>query len=296
MSDDTDKKRLHKVAKALIDELHQVTRGTRANICKRLSVERSDTYGWLVVLGRLNHSSSRVELWLDRYTRAKERHFWFGFYSRKSTNIEQIIRHVPEYLKPKLKLSENEVEKKVDHNWQLKLQLKRKGFNRPIREQYSKSSYFYYGQFCSNSPLSNDSTRIVVRRAAAFLEEVLRAQPRTEKNDQDRNVYPRLENRKMVRLHMSRERSSALAEYCKSRDGYRCQVCKMKFEEVYGAIGANFAEAHHLVPLSHIKKKVSSLPDDLITVCSNCHRMLHQLDGKRDDIKNLRKRLHRQRK
>jgi 5-methylcytosine-specific restriction endonuclease McrA len=289
MNDIADKKRLRWAANALIEELRQSIRGTQARINQRFTVEPSETYGWLVVLGRLKNSSSRLELWLDRYTKSKERHFWFGFYSRKSENIRGLIRHSPEYLRPKLVLSKSNVEISDRHNWQLKQQLNRKEFNRPVYERYSTSHYYYYGQFDSSSMVSSDSARLVVRRAAAFLEEVLRAQPRTEKNDQDRNVYPRLENRKVVRLHISRERSSALAEYCKSRDRYRCQVCKMTFEDIYGSIGADFAEAHHLVPLSRLKKRTMSSPDDLITVCSNCHRMLHKLDGKRDDINKLKK-------
>jgi predicted HNH restriction endonuclease len=63
----------------------------------------------------------------------------------------------------------------------------------------------------------------------------------------------------------------------------------MRFEKVYGKeLGRDFAEAHHLVPLHKLKGVVKTSLDDLRTVCANCHRMLHRMDGKREDITKLR--------
>ena len=44
------------------------------------------------------------------------------------------------------------------------------------------------------------------------------------------------------------------------------------------AIGADFIEAHHLVPLSHIKpgEERAYVADDFAVLCSNCHRMIHR--------------------
>jgi predicted HNH restriction endonuclease len=100
----------------------------------------------------------------------------------------------------------------------------------------------------------------------------------------EEEVYPRTENRQMVRRHLTRERSIAVATECKIRDGYRCRVCSMTFTEVYGKIGHGFAEAHHIVPLHQLPTLVRSTPEDLVTVCSNCHRMLHKMSGKKEDI------------
>jgi predicted HNH restriction endonuclease len=57
---------------------------------------------------------------------------------------------------------------------------------------------------------------------------------------------------------------------------------------MYGKLGRTFAEAHHRVPLSQLKGKVLTELKDLVTVCSNCHRMLHRMDGKTNDLKKLR--------
>jgi 5-methylcytosine-specific restriction protein A len=70
-------------------------------------------------------------------------------------------------------------------------------------------------------------------------------------------------------------RNSKLAQDCKKCDGYRCQICGFHFGERYGPLGLHFAEAHHIVPPS---RKARSVPlDELITVCANCHRMLHKM-------------------
>jgi hypothetical protein len=64
----------------------------------------------------------------------------------------------------------------------------------------------------------------------------------------------------------------------------------MKFEKIFGEkIGKRFAEAHHLVPLSKLKHEIKTHLEDLITVCANCHRMLHKMNSERDDVQKLKR-------
>lgn len=74
----------------------------------------------------------------------------------------------------------------------------------------------------------------------------------------------------------------------KIHDDYQCQVCGLRFVDVYGKLGEGFAEAHHRVPLHRLKGVVKTRMEDLATVCANCHRMLHKMDGKRGDVDKLR--------
>src|SRR5690606_5905104 len=101
--------------------------------------------------------------------------------------------------------------------------------------------------------------------------------------------FSRVENRILVTIHKRRERSSALARLAKIRDEYTRQICEYNFNATYGKHGVGFAEAHHIVSLSSLIKEVKNTPDDLITVCANCHRMLHRMDGKANDYKKLQK-------
>ena len=51
---------------------------------------------------------------------------------------------------------------------------------------------------------------------------------------------------------------------------------------MYGYIGENYIEVHHKKPLFSLDEEMIPNPEtDMITICSNCHRMIHR---KKDDI------------
>jgi len=112
--------------------------------------------------------------------------------------------------------------------------------------------------------------------------------PNATPEREEHEVYPQFENRKLVVSHLQRERSSYLATERKIYDDYECQVCGLSFEEAYGTLGEGFAEAHHRVPLHRLKGRTRTRLDDLSTVCANCHRMLHKMKGRRDDVERLK--------
>ena len=73
------------------------------------------------------------------------------------------------------------------------------------------------------------------------------------------------------------ERNSKAREQCITKHGAHCCVCGFDFEEVYGDIGREFIEVHHLTPISQIGKDHRVNPEeDLCPVCPNCHAMLHK--------------------
>jgi len=225
---------------------------------------------------------------LDRYARRNDRHFWFGFYSPEKSRIDYLIANSPTYLRPKREFSWSDIEQIKTSVWLLTKPLKWGDFGRSLFEQY-KPRYFYFGIYNRLSISNGDDIRLLARRAAAFFEDVVRSLPHMKAADQIQEVFPQFENRSVVRKHIYRERRSALAEACKIRDKYRCRVCGTKFEEAYGQLGRLFAEAHHIVPLSKLKGQVERTPDDLVTVCANCHRMLHRMEGTEDDLPRLRR-------
>ena len=98
--------------------------------------------------------------------------------------------------------------------------------------------------------------------------------------------------RKLVRLHEAWERSPGIALDAKMRDGFSCKICGFNFTATYGALGRGFAEAHHKKPLKVFRsKKVRRSAEDLLTVCANCHRMLHRLPGTSSDVASLKRTL-----
>lgn len=61
--------------------------------------------------------------------------------------------------------------------------------------------------------------------------------------------------------------------------GYRCQVCNIDMEEVYGEPGKGFIHMHHLTPLHTVAEHYQLNPlTDLVPVCPNCHSMIHRKD------------------
>ena len=54
-----------------------------------------------------------------------------------------------------------------------------------------------------------------------------------------------------------------------------CEVCGFDFKERYGELGEGFAECHHTMPVSKLKKQQKTKLSDLSILCANCHRMIH---------------------
>ncbi|MGY2264541.1 HNH endonuclease [Pseudomonas sp. SDT2931_S440] len=83
-------------------------------------------------------------------------------------------------------------------------------------------------------------------------------------------------------LHFLRERNTELVRQAKllalkTYGRLICECCGMDFQSVYGRIGADFIEAHHIKPISTLHEDGENTQvEDLAMVCSNCHRMLHR--------------------
>jgi len=96
--------------------------------------------------------------------------------------------------------------------------------------------------------------------------------------EDDETSFP--EGREVYRLHRMRERNEKVVNLAKKRrlktdPLLHCEVCGFSFFQVYGELGKNFIEAHHSVPLSMVGDRETKI-DDIVLVCSNCHKMLHR--------------------
>lgn len=102
----------------------------------------------------------------------------------------------------------------------------------------------------------------------------------TTLEDENANVYP--EGRINYAIHKERERNQTLVKEVKKisreQNGGRliCQTCGFDFYEFYGERGRDYAEAHHILPVSQMEANHETRIEDMIIVCSNCHRMLHR--------------------
>lgn len=92
-----------------------------------------------------------------------------------------------------------------------------------------------------------------------------------------------IEGNSVLAQHMRYERNSSFIKKIKEQaiaanKMLNCQICGFSFFENYGEIGEGFIEAHHKKSLSKMMGETKTKKDDIVLVCSNCHRMLHRGD------------------
>lgn len=103
---------------------------------------------------------------------------------------------------------------------------------------------------------------------------------------QDDEYYTKtLEGQKLEIYSTKYERNSKLRQKAIEIHGTECQACGFSFEKVYGELGAEYIEVHHIKPISEGPREVNP-QTDLVCLCSNCHRMIHR---KRNDVLSIEK-------
>lgn len=89
-----------------------------------------------------------------------------------------------------------------------------------------------------------------------------------------------IEGESVLAKHICYERNSSFIKKIKEKalsenSMLNCQVCGFSFIEKYGELGEGFIEAHHKNALYERDGESRTKKEDIILVCSNCHRMLH---------------------
>jgi predicted HNH restriction endonuclease len=137
-----------------------------------------------------------------------------------------------------------------------------------IREAHSTGAIDFLSEFL-HKPVSNPSyqkkaslTKAMLRKRKRFLAQEGKLKKFTlSKRERDPSV-----------------RANALAEY-----GTLCKICGFDFAATYGAFAMNCVEVHHKKGLAGAGKRgVTTTLDDVLVVCPNCHRALHQYKNPND--------------
>lgn len=98
--------------------------------------------------------------------------------------------------------------------------------------------------------------------------------------EEDEEFAEAEEGRILTRIHRSRERSRKLVEnkkasVLKANGHLKCEACSFDFEVTYGERGKGFIEAHHVKPVHTLAAGEKTKLEDLVLLCSNCHRIVH---------------------
>ena len=97
----------------------------------------------------------------------------------------------------------------------------------------------------------------------------------TEEAFADIETIVRCEGNKKLVFTYQYERDPKLRAAAIKAFGYKCSACGIDFEKVYGQIGKQFIELHHIVPVSD--GCAENNYKNLLPLCPNCHRMIHRL-------------------
>jgi len=282
-----------KVASALRDAAAGSDR-IRIKTDSKIRPYETNTDGWYVDIGRVHGDrSSALELWLDFWPRGAARKLYVCYYSSRTTFVTSMAAASRAALGPFTRFGDRAWEwDQSGKTCQLRRPLPPSMFGRPIAEIYDKGGAAgFFGLYFRQTPAFRERpTAALVDRCARFLAIVSQAAigTLTAASNHDRE-FAAVENRRKVTEHLRRERSPNLARLAKVRDGFTCTVCGFNFERSYGNLGKGFAEAHHKVPLSQLRSAVKNTPDQLVTVCANCQRMLHRMTGAKEDLTILKR-------
>jgi hypothetical protein len=260
------------------------------SLAKKVILRDVDSGGWAATIGNFRGHNCSIEIWFDRFTSHSLKKIYYVIYSKNKEKITELV-HLSKPLMGQhisVKLSDWLEDSDIS---QLKVPLMKKQFGVPIFEKYpqkDRNEYFYGIYVYERTGLQRNENKRLVDRIVQFVRTINDALAK-EKLKQETDDYRGVENRKSVQRHIQRERRSHLATLRKQKDNYVCQVCGFHYPQKYGLLGDDFSEAHHIVPLAKNDKQRTSTIKDLITVCANCHRMLHRMKGKASDIATLMK-------
>ncbi len=238
--------------------------------------ECADTYtqGWMVEIGGFESKNIRMQIWLDSYTQIGGMRFYAGFYSNRRKPLLLLKETMPKPWASKCKITTQDVS--YAGSTRLKKPLDSKLFGKAIYEAHAKETFL--GFYDPIDPQDDISRQRFARHAVNFFRDMIWAYCPREVVQVLADDY-RNEEKLVVRTHLAHDRDQKMALRCKERDGYQCQVCGFVFEDMYGKVGERYAESHHKTPLSKLETGSVTRVDDLITVCANCHRMLHRMGG-----------------
>jgi putative restriction endonuclease len=97
------------------------------------------------------------------------------------------------------------------------------------------------------------------------------------------------EGKKSTYYGVRYERSPKLRSQAIAIHGLRCKACDFDFEKAYGAHAKGFIHVHHVKPISEFgEEQVVDPATDLITLCANCHAVVHRKPGQLLSVEQLK--------
>ena len=145
-------------------------------------------------------------------------------------------------------------------------------------------------RFTTPGELDNESIRSIrelTKKSAYFLDHIIEYSDSVSNSKEITRDYIEDDldgGSQKLRAHIDRERDADLLKEMKELWSgidplLRCDVCGFSFVERYGILATGYIEAHDTMPLDSLQPGKKIRTNDLVKVCSNCHRMLHLQNG-----------------
>ncbi len=283
-----DKKYLKELAKKVLSAIKNKGISTPFNARKKVALYNTNSGGWGVQLGIFRGYKCSFEIWIDQFTASDERKIYYCIFANQTEGFNQLIKLAEPLFGKHVTILLSDWSN-VSDVARLKKELAKKSFGKPVYEKYPENNEFLYGVYKYDRPsLKQNKAVELVEEVVNFVLKINTVLS-TERIKKEAQTLQGSENRNVTKSHLQRERKGRLVLLRKRLDNYVCNICGFDYREKYGTLGDNFAEAHHIIPLSKNKKQRMTSVDDLVTVCASCHRMLHRMNGEIGDIAKLKK-------
>lgn len=256
-------------------------------ITLRNLIEASDTPAYNVVQQRLDGTTmSNFHEWANEknyegaflISNQYDERYWFVLIEWKPQRY-YLVLFPDDRSGPLLEIHQLETDDKSNQylEWTYK-PTKRDGKNADRVEYFKK---FYFDSAVTISfPSDENELPDFYDEIFSLLDTRVKSDVLDETEPEFRDSFP--EGKRVERIHKTRERNPRVIKIAKREFKIKhgklfCEACCFDFEETYGKLGEDFIEGHHALPLSqilddHVKTRV----EDIIMLCSNCHKMIHR--------------------
>jgi 5-methylcytosine-specific restriction endonuclease McrA len=278
------------LARFAVDVRRQLKEMHGLTIRGSLKVRKSDTDGICVTVTRIDGDIC-CEIWHDRWMiGGRWRQLYCGISSETRSGRQEVGRLAGELSResgaPCHRLDDSCPTRVVRRGqWILQDRYRLSVRGELVYEDYESSKITWLGKYTTHQPTADAATWAEsVEEVASFFARLLdpTGEGRMASGEERRRS-------RHIRIETTVANRAAMRSR-KVRDDFICQVCKLDPARLYGAdIGAEIADAHHIIPLKDLKTRRTITVEDLITVCPNCHRALHRMEGKADDVTRLRR-------
>jgi hypothetical protein len=258
---------------------------TAAKVCQRLSrlhvfqpmklsVRPTDTGGYKALV--MATPKADLAFWVDKYARFPNRHLWYGYYWQDENLFSEALGHWGDYVQKEF--VKGDANCTLSDPYHLRIGLDASSFGRPFLEKYSSTGEYFFGCFDRRTELSSS----LVDRITSFFRKTMTPDGTIGIENlltRKRKDFEKKEEQRLVKA-LRYARAHSVAAEQKNRDGYLCRICGFNFATAYPKLGSRFAEAHHRVSLGSAKgARVIVRPESFVTLCANCHRMVHRAES-----------------